>query len=350
MVRDGFFLGRSLPGRGGGPDGQLPVHRAEHRHRAGAALRGCPLPQQPLPMEPCLHRGAGERPRLRPAGRPHHRGPQPGAFAGSVGQPLPSPFLGEDARRAGRKQPRQHPSRVGLRCGRGTVPEPGPPRGGGLCGAGRGRAGAELCRGRHPLRRLFLSHHRPGAGRGPVRLQRRGKSGRMAAAECHGAGQGGPRRRESHRCHPPLRGQPAGQPGQRPLGAVQRRPGMADGRGGGGRGGLPLPAGLLGLWLHPPVRQHPLRLREHRARVAGHAPGGVHGPLFRAGGLPCGQRRRRGQRGQPEPVVHRQRPCPAGGRPAPSRCGGDGRSTGTIRSSGLPSRSLPPPNGRRWPR
>ena len=83
--------------------------------------------------------------------------------------------------------------------------------------------------------------------------------------------------------------------------------------GGGCRGGLPLPAGLLGLWLHPPVRQHPLRLREHRARVAGHAPGGVHGPLFRAGGLPCGQRRRRGQRGQPEPVVHRQRPCPAGG-------------------------------------
>ena len=66
-------------------------------------------------------------------------------------------------------------------------------------------------------------------------------------------------------------------------------------------------------WVHPPVRQHPLRLREHRARVAGHAPGGVHGPLFRAGGLPCEQRRRRGQRGQPEPVVHRQRPCPAGG-------------------------------------
>ena len=198
-----------------GPDGQLPVHRAEHRHRAGAALRGCPLPQQTLPVEPCLHRGAGERPRLRPAGRPHHRGPQPGAFAGSVGQPLPSPFLGEDARRAGRKQPRQHPSRVGLRRGRGAVPESGPPRGGGLCGAGRGRAGAELCRGRHPLRRLFLSHHRPGAGRGPVRLQRRGELGRMAAAECHGAGQGGPRRRESRRCHPPLRGQPAGQPRQR---------------------------------------------------------------------------------------------------------------------------------------
>ena len=65
------------------------VHRAEHRHRAGAALRGCPLPQQTLPVEPCLHRGTGERPRLRPAGRPHHRGPQPGAFAGSVGQPLP---------------------------------------------------------------------------------------------------------------------------------------------------------------------------------------------------------------------------------------------------------------------
>lgn len=106
---------------------------------------------------------------------------------------------------------------------------------------------------------------------------------------------------------------PQGNPRQRSLGAVQRRPGMADGRGGGCRGGLPLPAGLLGLWLHPPVRQHPLRLREHRARVAGHAPGGVHGPLFRAGGLPCGQRRRRGQRGQPEPVVHRQRPCPAGG-------------------------------------
>ena len=46
---------------------------------------------------------AGAGPRLRPAGRPHHRSTQPGPLAGSVGQPLPPPLLGEDAARAGGK-------------------------------------------------------------------------------------------------------------------------------------------------------------------------------------------------------------------------------------------------------
>ena len=62
--------------------------------------------------------------------------------------------------------------------------------------------------------------------------------------------------------------------------------------------------------------QHPLRLRKHRAGVAGHAQGGIHGPLLRAGGLSHRRGRRRCQRGQPEPVVYGQRSCPAGGKSA----------------------------------
>ncbi len=84
-----------------------------------------------------------------------------------------------------------------------------------------------------------------------------------------------------------------------------------------GRGGLPLPADILGLRLPIPVGQHPLRLREHRAGVAGHAPGGECGALFRPWSLPGRRGRRRRQRGQHEPVGHRQRLGPAGGRPAP---------------------------------
>lgn len=71
-----------------------------------------------------------------------------------------------------------------------------------------------------------------------------------------------------------------------------------------------------GCGLYPPVGQHPLRLREHRAGVAGHAQGGIHGPLLRAGGLSHRRGRRRCQRGQPEPVVYGQRSCPSGGKSA----------------------------------
>ena len=227
MGRDGLFLRRSLPCRCGGADGQLSVHRAEHRHRAGAAFRGRALQEQPLPVEPSLHRRAGAGPRLRPAGRPHHRSTQPGPFAGSVGEPLPPPLLGEDAACTGGKQPCKCTSRVGLRRGRGAVPEPGYPGRRRLCGEGRGRTGAELRCGRHPLRRLLLPYDRRCTGRGPVRRQRRGGSGRMAAAERHRAGESGPRRRQSCRCYSPFRRQPAGQPRQRLRPAVQRRESMA---------------------------------------------------------------------------------------------------------------------------
>lgn len=88
----------------------------------------------------------------------------------------------------------------------------------------------------------------------------RGGSGRMAAAERHRAGESGPRRRQSRRRYPPFRRQPAGQPRQRPRSAVQRRESMAGRRGRKRRGGLPLPADILGLRLYPPVGQHPLRL------------------------------------------------------------------------------------------
>ena len=98
-----FFVRRSLPCRCGGADGQLSVHRAEHRHRAGAAFRGRALQEHPLPVEPSLHRRTGAGPRLRPAGRPHHRSTQPGPFAGSVGEPLSPPLLGEDAACTGGK-------------------------------------------------------------------------------------------------------------------------------------------------------------------------------------------------------------------------------------------------------
>ena len=114
---------------------------------------------------------------------------------------------------------------------------------------------------------------------------------------------------------------PQGNPRQRPRPAVQRRESMAGRRGRKRRGGLPLPADILGLRLYPPVGQHPLRLREHRAGVAGHAPGGIHGPLLRAGGLSHRRGRRRCQRGQPEPVVYGQRSCPAGGKSAQPRRG-----------------------------
>ena len=60
------------------------------------------------------------------------------------------------------------------------------------------------------------------------------------------------------------------------------------------------------------------------AEWLGPAPGREHGPLFRAGSLPgrCG--RRRSQRRQRQPVVHRQRAGPAGDRPAQRRCRGLG--------------------------
>ena len=64
---------------------------------------GCALQEHPLPVEQSLHRRTGAGPRLRPAGRPHHRSTQPRPFAGSVGEPLPPPLLGEDAACAGGK-------------------------------------------------------------------------------------------------------------------------------------------------------------------------------------------------------------------------------------------------------
>ncbi len=45
----------------------------------------------------------GQNPGFDPAGRSHHRSTQPRPFAGSVGEPLPPPLLGEDAARTGRK-------------------------------------------------------------------------------------------------------------------------------------------------------------------------------------------------------------------------------------------------------
>ena len=50
-----------------------------------------------------------------------------------------------------REQPAEHPPGVGLHRERGGLPEPRHSGGCRLCGAGRGRAGAELRRGRHPL-------------------------------------------------------------------------------------------------------------------------------------------------------------------------------------------------------
>ena len=64
ICRDGFFLRKRVPGRCRRADGQLPVPWAEHRHCTGAALRGCALPEQPLPMEPPVHRRAGAGPGL----------------------------------------------------------------------------------------------------------------------------------------------------------------------------------------------------------------------------------------------------------------------------------------------
>ena len=140
-------------------------------------------------------------------------------------------------------------SGVGLHRGRRAVLEPCPPGSRRLRRAGGGRAGPKLRGGRRAFRRLLLSRHRPRAGRGPVPCQRCGRSGGMAAAKRYVSRQGGSRRRESRRPHPPLRGQPPGQHGQRFQRAVQRYLHLALGGGGRRGGGLPLPAGLLGLRL-----------------------------------------------------------------------------------------------------
>ena len=87
ICRDGLFLRKRVPGRCRRADGQLPVPWAEHRHCTGAALRRCALPEQPLPVEPPVHRRAGAGPGIRPAGRAADRGPRPGAIAGGLGQP-----------------------------------------------------------------------------------------------------------------------------------------------------------------------------------------------------------------------------------------------------------------------
>ena len=65
-------------------------------------------PSRRLYQHPCF-RGAictgvqGQGPRLRPAGRPHHRSTQPRPFAGSVVNPYRLRLLGEDAARTGGK-------------------------------------------------------------------------------------------------------------------------------------------------------------------------------------------------------------------------------------------------------
>ena len=63
----------------------------------------------------------------------------------------PAQELGFHAPRYCREQPAEHPPGVGLHRERGGLPEPRHSGGCRLCGAGRGRAGAELRRGRHPL-------------------------------------------------------------------------------------------------------------------------------------------------------------------------------------------------------
>ena len=88
----------------------------------------------------------------------------------------------------------------------------------------------------------------PSIDAGPVCGQRRAGPGRLAAAERHRPGQGGPRRRQGPGPYPAVWGQPPGQPRQRRPPAVQRRIRLAGGRGRGRRGGLPVPPALLGVW------------------------------------------------------------------------------------------------------
>ena len=76
----------------------------------------------------------------------------------------------------------------------------------------------------------------------------------------HRAGQGRPRRRQGPGPHPSVRGQSPGQPRQRSQPTVQRCIWLAGGFGGRGGGGLPLPPALLGVWLYPVQRVHPLCL------------------------------------------------------------------------------------------
>ncbi len=77
---------------------------------AQAALWGCTLPQQLLPIQPPLHRAAGRDPALTrwPC---WCRPPTTGACTGSLGQPLPHPGWADPG--ALRRQPGQAAPRLG---------------------------------------------------------------------------------------------------------------------------------------------------------------------------------------------------------------------------------------------
>ena len=83
---------------------------------------------------------------------------------------------------------------------------------------------------------------------------------RVAAAECDRTGKGGARHGKGRRPDSAVWHQSAGESGQRPQQPVQRCDRVAGRRRRRAGGGLPLPAGLLGLWLHAAERQHPLCL------------------------------------------------------------------------------------------
>ena len=64
MAAGGFFHAGDVFWRYSGHTGQYPEPGGHCRAGAGAALWGCTLPQQLLPVQPPLHRAAGAGPRL----------------------------------------------------------------------------------------------------------------------------------------------------------------------------------------------------------------------------------------------------------------------------------------------
>ena len=149
---NGFFLGGYLPRRVRANAGKLRGPWAEHGAGAGAALRGCALPKASLfPWSHLCTGVQGQDPGFDPLDillqEAHGRGLSveawlnPYRLRSSAAMPPES----------GGEQPCQHPPGMGVCSGRRAVSEPGRACSGGLCGAGRGRAFAELRGGRHPL-------------------------------------------------------------------------------------------------------------------------------------------------------------------------------------------------------
>ncbi len=121
------------------------------------------------------------------------------------------------------------------------------------------------------VRRLLLSHHRRSVQHGELRAVRRGTGpGRMAARQRQHAGAEGIRRRQGGKAGGGFRHQPAGQQRQQLQPAVFGRGAVAfHAR----LCGLHHAAGLLGLQLYAAEWFGPVRVREYRGRMAGHAPG-----------------------------------------------------------------------------